>query len=204
MGTLQRSKRMPGSCLHPAHSSRLEEILLPAVSSCGSFKNRVKKKHPSVFPSQEMASSKASTNSRRLLLCAAAIREVFITLRSLPVWHRGVCPGQAGEGAFRMKAQNPLAHGSSLPPQGAAREETRTRNSLDHTREQDGWREQSCAPPPDHCTSSPALLQQHRLLPIPGQERDKIDQTGSMQKYQTSPMLRAQDSQARLRHSPSH
>lgn len=95
---------------------------------------------------------------KHLLLCAA-VREVFIALKSLPVWHRRVCPGQAGQGAFRKKARNPLAHVSSLPPQGAAREETRTQRqhcgSFNRAREHDGWREQSCAPP-GHCASQPS------------------------------------------------
>lgn len=52
---------------------------------------------------------------KRLLLCAA-VREVFITLKSLPVRRGGICPGQAGEGAFRKKTRNPLARVSSVLP----------------------------------------------------------------------------------------
>lgn len=54
---------------------------------------------------------------KRLLLPRAAVREVFITLKSLIVRHRKVCPGRAGEGAFRKKARNPPAH-FSCPPGG--------------------------------------------------------------------------------------
>lgn len=45
----------------------------------------------------------------KLLLPCAALREVFKTLRSLPGWHQGVHPGE-GQGAFRAKDRNPLAH----------------------------------------------------------------------------------------------
>lgn len=48
----------------------------------------------------------------KLLLPCAALREFFITLKSLPGWHQWIHPGE-GQGAFRVKDRNPLAHISS-------------------------------------------------------------------------------------------
>lgn len=58
------------------------------------------------------------------LLCAA-LREVFITLKSLPVCHRGFVQARRETELSGRKLETRW-HVSSRPPQGAAGEETRT------------------------------------------------------------------------------
>lgn len=112
-------------------------------SKIDSGKGKKKKKCLSVFPStlQARKSHPARSPPTQTSLLCAAVREVFMTLKSLPVWHGGGCPGQAGEGELSGgKTRNLLAHVSSLRPQGAAREETRAWcelcSSFDRAREQ--------------------------------------------------------------------
>lgn len=132
-------------CLRPAQRSGWRGSHSQQFPPLGHSKidSRKKKKRLGVFPStlQARKSHPARPLPTQTSLLCAAIREVFMTLKSLPVWHRGGWPGQAGEGELSgRKTRNLLAHVSALCPQGAAGEETRAWcelcSSFDREREQ--------------------------------------------------------------------
>lgn len=155
LGTVQRSKRAPGPLPIAAGWRGSRSQRFPPL---GHSKIDSRKKRLSVFPSTLQARKShparpPPTQTPPPLCCHQ---------RGLYNLKKSPCVAQGGlsrpEGAFRRKARNPLAHVSSLPPQGAAGEETRARRkrcgSFDRAREHDGWREQSHTPP-GHCASQP-------------------------------------------------